>query len=690
MLHKQVNFGIIVISLVSCGFARAQCDAGRLNPALAEEIVPPSVALFELKEYVLHRVAEPPLAGGAREWTAKAAQLREHLLNDVVFHGWPREWVLAAPKFEDLGLIAGGKGYRLRKLRYEIVPGFQSVALLYEPENLQGKVPAIVNVNGHVGPPGKSVEYKQKRCINFARRGIMALNLEWLAFGELAHPENDHSFGAHLDLVGANGLGLFYLEMRKGLDYLTGLSSVDPNRLGVTGLSGGGWQTIVLSALDPRVLVSVPVAGYSATSTKVEVRRFGDLGDFEQNSTDLFAGQDYTHLTAMRAPRPTLLINNAEDDCCFRGPLVKARIFDAIRPFFKLYDKEGNFSYHENSDPGTHNYQLDNRLAAYRFFSEHFGLPVTDGELPAAGEEIKSYEQLVVGLPQNNLTILGLARKLAGEISRQPVPSDLDGRGAWAASERGKLKTVVRYKPVGMGRVWAVANTKNKGVETHSYRFQMNNGLSASGVWVQAIGTPERGLATIVLHDKGKSAAAGHVSTRVNRGEQALALDLLLIGDAYKGDAWKDGDSPSYAQILDALGDRAVGLQAAQLITIAQWLRSDRGASAVRLESTGIRNQLVALVATAIEPALFSELVVREGMQSLGHALDKPVTFDDAPELFCLDLYKYFDLDRLALMAAPTRIVEGRSSLGTAQSARRFNSSHPYSRRAQSGRVEHE
>jgi len=49
------------------------------------------------------------------------------LLQEVVFHGWPDEWVNSPPKFEDIGVIETGQGYRLRKLRYEIVPGFQSV-----------------------------------------------------------------------------------------------------------------------------------------------------------------------------------------------------------------------------------------------------------------------------------------------------------------------------------------------------------------------------------------------------------------------------------------------------------------------------------------------------------------------------------------------------------------------------------
>src|SRR2546426_7682794 len=495
---RKAGYLLLPLTLLATGLTFAQSDPEQVGTVLGEEILPPSVAVFQLRRYILGRVAKPPAATSAREWDGEARRLRQHLLNDVAFHGWPKEWVNAPPKFEDLGAIPSGKGYRIRKLRYEVVPGFVTAALLYEPENLQGKVPAVLNVNGHVGPSGKAVEYKQKRCINFAKHGIIALNLEWFRFGELSREENAHWFGAHLDLVGANALGLFLLEMRRGLDYLYNHPHVDRSRLGVTGLSGGGWQTIVLSSLDERVTAAVPVAGYSSLSTKVEARRYGDLGDIEQNGTDLFAGLDYTHLTAMMAPRPTLLIYDAEDDCCFRAPLVKPLIYDGVKPFFRLYGKEDVFQWHENRDPGTHNYQLSNREQAYRFFSRQFGLPPIEEEVPV-GQELKSYDELVVGLPKDNLTILGLARKLAGENTRPPVPSEPAAQTSWAASERQKLNSVVRYKPVHLARVWTLANSKNKGLETKSYRFEMSNGLSASGVWLKGIVTPSKTRVTVVL-----------------------------------------------------------------------------------------------------------------------------------------------------------------------------------------------
>ena len=115
----------------------------------------------------------------------RTATLRKHVLEDVAYHGWPDAWVKSAPAFHELAVVEGS-GYRVHKLRYEIVPGFTATALLYEPGKIDGRAPAILNVIGHE-PMGNAAEYEQKRCINFAKRGIFALSLSWLAL-RISHP----------------------------------------------------------------------------------------------------------------------------------------------------------------------------------------------------------------------------------------------------------------------------------------------------------------------------------------------------------------------------------------------------------------------------------------------------------------------------------------------------------------------
>jgi hypothetical protein len=380
----------------------------------------------------------------------------------------------------------------------------------------------------------------------------------------------------------------------------------------------------------------------------VEVKEYGDMGDVEQSGTDFLQGSDYPYLVALLAPRPTLLTYNGEDDCCFRATLVKPRVYDAIEPFFKLYGKPDAFTWHENRDPGNHNYQLDNRLADYSFFSTHFGTPPIENEDGVAAQ-VKSYEELVTPLPPDNLTMLGLARKLGSQITRVPVPTGASDKAAWANSRRAQLRDVVRYKPVEMQEVWSIAMTKHRGLQSTSYLFQLNNGLSANGIWLRSIQqSSDSAPVTIVLNDKGREASADAVLQRFSRGEQVLALDLMFMGSA-----WKNEYPFLFAEVLDSLGDRPIGMQAAQLIRITRWAQQKTGVAKVSLEADGMRNQVVALVAASLEPDLFSELVVRDGIRSFSYVLEKPVTFVQAPELFCLGLYKEFDISTLEALAGP-------------------------------------
>lgn len=152
-------------------------------------------------------------------------------------------------------------------------------ALLYLPEKLVGKSPVFLNVNGH-DRNCKAADYKQSRCIHMARNGIMALNLEWFALGQLGTSGFTQSRMNQLDLCGASGVAPFYLAMSRGIDFLLTLEHADETRVGVAGLSGGGWQTIFISSLDTRVTLCNPVAGYSSFRTRID--NWSDLGDSEQ------------------------------------------------------------------------------------------------------------------------------------------------------------------------------------------------------------------------------------------------------------------------------------------------------------------------------------------------------------------------------------------------------------------------
>src|SRR5579863_8690707 len=104
--RRAMNRGVLLLTLLWAGCLWPQSETTNLNtmeeeyvtPVLKYQILSPAVAEFQARQYLLNQVAAPPqVPSTPQEWTAEAARLRRHLLDDVAFHGWPREWVDSAP-----------------------------------------------------------------------------------------------------------------------------------------------------------------------------------------------------------------------------------------------------------------------------------------------------------------------------------------------------------------------------------------------------------------------------------------------------------------------------------------------------------------------------------------------------------------------------------------------------------------
>src|SRR6266849_2386576 len=144
-----------------------------LEPILVKAILESDLPAVEFQVYTATRVPAMPPAQTAGEWRQESERLRRKLLDEVVLRGEAKRWRDAQTRVEWLETIESGKGYRIRKVRFEAVPGLWIPALLYEPTNLTGKVPVALNVNGHE-KDGIAIPYIQERCINLAKRGMIA------------------------------------------------------------------------------------------------------------------------------------------------------------------------------------------------------------------------------------------------------------------------------------------------------------------------------------------------------------------------------------------------------------------------------------------------------------------------------------------------------------------------------------
>ncbi len=640
---KQILAVLFLLSLAPAWGA----DVTDIQSFLKREIIGTNTALAEVQAFTEGRVPLMPAVASAAEWEKLATQIRRDTLDRVVFRGAAARWRKEKTKVVWLETIAGGEGYRIRKLRYEAVPGLWIPALLYEPENLSGKVPVALNVNGHEGI-GKSVPYKQIRCINQAKRGMIVLNPEWIGMGQLRGAGYEHYKMNQLDLCGTSGVSPFYQAMARGLDILLDHKHADPERVAVSGLSGGGWQTIFISSLDPRVKFSNPVAGYSSFRTRA--RFLSDLGDSEQTPCDLATVTDYAHLTAMMAPRATLLTFNAKDNCCFASAHAMQPLLDAALPIFKLYGKEKNLRTHINHEPGDHNFGQDNREAHYRMLGEHFFSKARFNplEIPC-DDEVKTHTNLLVEIPADNATFNSLALALAKDLPRQPrLPSKQAAAEKWQQANRVKLREVVRAKHSHLtaGRT-ATATTND--LQATFWRFRVDDTWTVPAV---ELARGEAKGVVILIADGGRASVAAETEQLLADGRRVLAVDPFYFGES----KIRSHDF-LFALLVGAVGERPLGIQGGQLAAIARWAKVQFPSGPVSILAVGPRASAFSLVAAGLEEQAIGALELRGSLGSLKEVIEQNWGVNQQPELFCFGLLESFDLKHLAALVAPRPVV---------------------------------
>lgn len=621
-------------------------DVDDVSALLKREILTSRHSRVETEQYADAKVPRVKKFDSAEEWTKYADQIRADVLDKVVFRGEAAKWRKLKTNVQWLKTIEE-KDYRIKKLRYEAVPGMWIPALMYEPKKLTGKVPVVMNVNGH-DRNGKVANYKQTRCLNQVKRGMIALNVEWVGMGQLRTPGFTHARMNQMNLCGTSGLAPYYLSMKRGIDILLSHPNADPKRVGVAGLSGGGWQTIFISSLDTRVTLSNPVAGYSSFRTRV--RHHKDLGDSEQTPTDLGTVADYAHLTAMLAPRPALLTFNGKDNCCFEAGYALPPLMNAAKPVYELFKLPKNLHSHVNVDPGNHNFGKDNRQALYRVMKQHW---YPDDKSFDANEidvekELKSKDELDVPLPENNKGFHELALELS---KNRPQKSVLPTEKARAIQWQNELrKTLSKLVPTREHKVKPMKIGAEKKGEVTATCWK----LLLDKDWTVPVVEFTKGKSTgttIVLHDSGRRAASSEIASLLESGQRVLAVDVW-----YFGECKMDTHNYLFGLILATIGDRPLGVQAGQLMAVARWASGSDG-EPVAIRAVGKRNSLIALVSAALETKAIRSLELSDSMGSLKQVIEDNLTVTQAPELFCFGLLEKTDIPQISTLVAPRKVT---------------------------------
>lgn len=292
-----------------------------------------------------------------------------------------------------------GDGYVVDLLHYQSTPGLYVTANLYRPAAAKAgeRLPAVLYVCGHSprGRDGNKAAF-QPHGIWFARHGYVCLVVDTLQLGEIAaihhgtYRENRWWWHSR----GYTPAGVECWNGVRGIDYLVSRPDVDPERIAVTGISGGGAATFWVAGADERVKVAVPVSGMADLESYVGNRVVNGHCDcmFLYNTFEW----PWVRIAGLVAPRPMLFINSDKDSIF---PMdANERVINQLERLYSRYELGDRVD--SVVSVGGHAYRKEIRQAAFRFINTYLKgdpRPIVDSEVDLSDETVQTSTSPIEG-----------------------------------------------------------------------------------------------------------------------------------------------------------------------------------------------------------------------------------------------------------------------------------------------------
>lgn len=436
------------------------------------------------------------------EWEARKAHLRKQILAAA--------GLLPLPPKTDMHPVIFGRvqheGYSIEKVYLESMPGFYVCGNLYRPLGKTGKRPGVLLTQGHwtYGRLENSENASAPTLgISLALQGYVAFSYDMVGYNDMI--QTPHAFGSPREQLWSFGpLGLQLWDSIRALDFLQSLDDVDPAKIAMTGASGGGSQTFLLTAIDDRVRYSAPVNMVSG---------YMQGGDFCENAPGLRFETSNVEIAAMMAPRPMLLVS-ATGDWTSHVPTEE---FPAIRKIYELYGKADAIANVHIDAP--HNYNAKSRAAVYKFFGQHV--------LGRGPQEIFEEKELELETLQDMLVFQGRSLP-AGALTYDQVFEKWKESGNGWNTGSGEAESVRETLRFTLGAEWPEeVKTKIEGQRILLSRPARKDRIP--GVWL-----PGSSGAALVIDPQGAQAArkSALVQELVKAGRSVLLIDCFQTGSA--------------------------------------------------------------------------------------------------------------------------------------------------------------
>jgi len=322
------------------------------------------------------------LYNNVQSWEVRKDSLRKCFLSALRLTNIP-----ARPSSEPIITpIRKFKDYTVQNIAIETLPGIYVCGSLYRPLKYKGKIPVVLNPDGHFSK-GRYRDDCQYRCAALAKMGAMAFSYDlfgWEGESILQIDPKDH----RRSLVQT----IQVLNTERIIDYLLSLKDADPSRVAITGASGGGSQTMLMTAIDDRIKLSVPVAMLSSYHSG------GCPCESGMGMHLCGGGTNNAEIASMAAPRPMLVVSDGGD----WTQHVPENEFPFVQRIYNFYGKKDVVENVHLAKEG-HDYGFSKRKAMYQFIAKHFVLDLN--KLKNASGEID--ESAIMIENENALKVFG-------------------------------------------------------------------------------------------------------------------------------------------------------------------------------------------------------------------------------------------------------------------------------------------